>query len=73
MTDIEILNKMKEITYGWVDVDGNKHIDVDETYATLYRLQAQSICLFLNVVFVGIKWSLKDIIFLFQIMNSKHI
>ena len=39
MTDIEIENKMKEITYGWVDVNGNKHIDVDETYATLYRLQ----------------------------------
>lgn len=39
MTDIEIENKMKEITYGWVDVDGNKHEEVDETYATLYRLQ----------------------------------
>lgn len=39
MTDNEIKNKMKEITYGWVDVNGNKHEDVDASYATLYRLQ----------------------------------
>lgn len=40
MTDIEIENKMKEVTYGWVDVNGIKHKDVDDLYATLYRLQA---------------------------------
>ena len=47
MTDIEILNKMKEITYGWVDVDGNKHEDVDASYATLYRLQSPD-CLLIS-------------------------
>ena len=53
MTDIEIENKMKEITYGWVDVNGNKHIDVDETYATLYRLQAPE---YLLISKCGVCW-----------------
>ena len=44
---------MKEITYGWVDVNGNKHIDVDETYATLYRLQAPE---YLLISKCGVCW-----------------
>lgn len=38
--EFEIMDLMKNIEYGWVDKNNNKHIIVDETYSNNYILQS---------------------------------
>ena len=40
MHDYEILKLMNEINYGWVDKDGNKHVDDFDTFSDDYLLQS---------------------------------
>lgn len=38
--ELEIMNLMKNIEYGWIDKNNNKHNFVDETYSNNYILQS---------------------------------
>ena len=38
--ELEIMNIMEAIKYGWMDKNNNKHDIVDETYSNNYRLQS---------------------------------
>lgn len=39
MNENEVMELMNNINYGWIDKNGNKHIDDFENYADDYRLQ----------------------------------
>ena len=38
--EFEIMDLMKEIEYGWIDKNNNKHSIVDESYSDNYTLQS---------------------------------
>lgn len=38
--EFEIMDLMKDIEYGWIDKNNNKHSDLDETYSVNYILQS---------------------------------
>ncbi len=40
LTDQEIMNLMKDINYGWIDSNNQKHLEVDETFSSIYKLQS---------------------------------
>lgn len=40
MTEQDIMNILKDIEYGWIDINNKKHTSVDNTFSIQYKLQS---------------------------------